>query len=155
MHAVCKAGKCTDRAVIRKVDAPNEKYILKDKNAVLNWFDIEMPEGRLSLNSKISDIVSVEEGRALFEKLISSLSVPGIVFDDKMLTMMNNFTLLRFVGMLGMMNVSFSKEELLSCIGESAANKLEVYICYLRRKTETGDGYRLIRTVRGKGYCII
>ena len=111
---LCKAGKCTDRAVIRKVDAPNEKYILKDKNAVLNWFDIEMPEGRLSLNSKISDIVSVEEGRALFEKLISSLSVPGIVFDDKMLTMMNNFTLLRFVGMLGMMNVSFSKEELLS-----------------------------------------
>ena len=48
-----------------------------------------------------------------------------------------------------------SKEELLSCIGESAANKLEVYICYLRRKTETGEGYRLIRTVRGKGYCII
>ena len=47
-----------------------------------------------------------------------------------------------------------SKEELAALIGESSANKTEVYICYLRRKTDTQGGMRLIRTVRGKGYRI-
>lgn len=47
-----------------------------------------------------------------------------------------------------------SKEELSALIGESSANKTEVYICYLRRKTDTQGGMRLIRTVRGKGYRI-
>ena len=35
--------------------------------------------------------------------------------------------------------------------GES--NKFNVYICYLRRKLENGN-LRIIRTVRGRGYCI-
>lgn len=47
-----------------------------------------------------------------------------------------------------------SKEEIASLIGESSANKTEVYICYLRRKTDLQNGMRLIRTVRGKGYRI-
>ena len=47
-----------------------------------------------------------------------------------------------------------SKEEIASLIGESSANKTEVYICYLRRKTDSQNGMRLIRTVRGKGHRI-
>ena len=47
-----------------------------------------------------------------------------------------------------------SKEELAALIGESSANKTEVYICYLRRKTDSPNGLHLIRTVRGKGYRI-
>ena len=47
-----------------------------------------------------------------------------------------------------------SKEELSALIGESSANKTEVYICYLRRKTDSPNGLHLIRTVRGKGYRI-
>ncbi|MBE6552841.1 MAG: winged-helix domain-containing protein [Ruminococcaceae bacterium] len=39
-------------------------------------------------------------------------------------------------------------------IGESSANKADVYICYLRRKFEAAVGDRLIATVRGKGYRI-
>ena len=39
-------------------------------------------------------------------------------------------------------------------IGESSANKTDVYICMLRKKLEIGD-VRLIKTVRGKGYCLI
>ena len=31
-------------------------------------------------------------------------------------------------------------------------NKLEVYICFLRRKIERPTGLHLITTVRGKGY---
>ena len=35
-----------------------------------------------------------------------------------------------------------------------ASNSLDVYIGYLRRKTEAGDGSRLIQTVRGVGYAL-
>ena len=45
-----------------------------------------------------------------------------------------------------------SKEELSSLIGESSANKTEVYVCYLRRKMETLSEKRFLKTVRGQGY---
>ena len=35
-----------------------------------------------------------------------------------------------------------------------ASNALEVYVGYLRRKTEVGDEPRLIQTVRGVGYAL-
>ena len=47
-----------------------------------------------------------------------------------------------------------SKEEIAHAIGASSANKTEVYICYLRRKTDSPNGLHLIRTARGKGYFI-
>lgn len=47
-----------------------------------------------------------------------------------------------------------SRERISEEIGESSANKAEVYICMLRRKLESGD-VRMIKTVRGKGYCLI
>ena len=47
-----------------------------------------------------------------------------------------------------------SRAEISLRIGESSANKADVYICYLRRKIETPER-RMIRTVRGKGYCMI
>ena len=34
------------------------------------------------------------------------------------------------------------------------SNSLDVYIGYLRRKTEEGGGIRLIHTVRGVGYAL-
>jgi two-component system response regulator MprA len=37
---------------------------------------------------------------------------------------------------------------------EHASNSLEVYVGYLRRKTEDGGGTRLIQTVRGVGYVL-
>ena len=43
------------------------------------------------------------------------------------------------------------RSEELSESSESS-NRLEVYICYLRKKLEQLTGIRLIRTVRGIGY---
>lgn len=48
-----------------------------------------------------------------------------------------------------------SREALSSLIGKSSANKVDVYICYLRRKIESACGCRVIGTVRGKGYKIL
>ena len=113
---VAVAGECTDRASIRKVDAPNEKYILRDKSAVLNWFDISEKEGYLSINDKVSDIIAAEDGKRLFESILSGLGdsgAAGFEMNDAMMQMMGGFTLLRLVGMMGMMGVDLNKEELL------------------------------------------
>lgn len=47
-----------------------------------------------------------------------------------------------------------SREMISAAIGESSANKADVYVCYLRKKLETSER-RVIRTVRGKGYQLI
>lgn len=47
-----------------------------------------------------------------------------------------------------------SREELSQIIGESSANKTDVYVCYLRRKIATVTDRPIIKTVRGKGYII-
>lgn len=46
------------------------------------------------------------------------------------------------------------REELTALIGGSAANKTDVYICYLRKKLAPFGADRLIETVRGQGYRI-
>lgn len=47
-----------------------------------------------------------------------------------------------------------TRAELAAVIGESDANKTDVYVCYLRRKLSGLSAATLIRTVRGKGYMI-
>lgn len=47
-----------------------------------------------------------------------------------------------------------SREMIASEIGESSANKADVYICLLRKKLESPDR-RMIVTVRGRGYQLI
>jgi DNA-binding response OmpR family regulator len=48
-----------------------------------------------------------------------------------------------------------SREMLSAHIGESSANKVDVYVCYLRRKIATVTEKAIIKTVRGNGYKII
>ncbi len=47
-----------------------------------------------------------------------------------------------------------SRESIAAVIGESSANKTDVYICFLRRKLENFFGDRIIKTDRKKGYRI-
>ena len=49
---------------------------------------------------------------------------------------------------------SVSREALAELIGESATNKTDVHVCYLRRKIATVTDRPIIKTVRGKGYKI-
>ena len=117
------AGECKDESRIRKVEVFNEAYRLKEKNAVLNWFDITEVEGYLSLNSKMSEILATDAGKAMFGALMSKGSVPGgeegvmggFQMDNaSMMQMLGGFTMLRLVGMLGMMGINPTKEELLA-----------------------------------------
>jgi len=49
---------------------------------------------------------------------------------------------------------SFILEEVWGYDFPTTANSLEVYVGYLRRKTEAGDEPRLLHTVRGVGYVL-
>lgn len=100
------AGECVDESKIRKVSEPNEDYILKEKGAILNWFDVTAPEGYFSLQDKVEDILKSEEGKQLFEawmkQMQSSVETP-VTLSDKILQMIGGFTVLRMVNMLGLM----------------------------------------------------
>ncbi|MEE1011674.1 MAG: glycoside hydrolase family 2 TIM barrel-domain containing protein [Acutalibacteraceae bacterium] len=67
---VAKAGGLEDSAVIRKVDTPNEAYIMKEEGEVINWFDITMPDGRFSINDTIGDIMSTLKGKITMVKVL-------------------------------------------------------------------------------------
>ena len=116
---VAAAGSLRDEGKICKVETFDESYRLKEKHAVLNWFDISEPEGYLSLNDKMSDIMATDEGRRLLDGVFDQLmcegdhEVMGFEMSGAMMDMMGGFPLLRLTGMLGAMNVNFTKEQLL------------------------------------------
>ena len=114
------SGELKDESVIRKVDVFNEAYRLKEKNAILNWFDITEPEGYFSLNDKISDIMATLQGKMLFMGLMAKMMpkkgekvMGGFEMTGPMMDMMGGFTVLRLSGMIGTMGVNLTKEDLL------------------------------------------
>ena len=114
------AGEFTDTSKIRKVSEFNNAYRLVEKGAVLNWFDIDAPDGYFSLNDKLSDIMACPEG-AGFVKGLAAQMMKGIgntemgedAFGGAMMQMMGGFTVLRLTGLMGAANIKFSKEDLL------------------------------------------
>ena len=65
-----KAGDLSDTATINKVDTPNEAYIMKEENQVINWFEINTPVGYYSINDTIGDIMSTVKGKIAMIKLL-------------------------------------------------------------------------------------
>ncbi len=122
---VAKAGELTDESIIRKVNEPNPDYVLVEKGAILNWFDITEIEGRLSLNSKMSEVISTFRGKLIFAKLMGKMmggkkkgekpKAMGFEMTPELMAMMGGFTVLRLLTMAGgMMNAEFTKEDLLN-----------------------------------------
>lgn len=123
---VAVAGDCRDESFIRKVEVFNEYYRLKEKGAILNWFDVTAPEGYYSLNDKISAIMESEEGAKLFGAFYAEVSA-GMMGSKKkataedvgpMLKMLGSFTVLRLTSLLGAGNVQLTKEQLLDLNAE-------------------------------------
>ena len=117
------AGDCCDESMIRKVDTFNEAYRLREKGAILNWFDITAPEGYFSLNDKLSDIMANPQGMQLFGGIMQQMVKSGgkksmmAGFDLKnspgLMQMMGGFTVIRMIGLMGAAGVSMTKEQLL------------------------------------------
>ncbi len=130
---VARAGDLTDESFIRKVDTFNEAYRMKEVGAILNWFDINEREGYFSLNDKMGDIMATIPGKIWLGTLMLTMKKKmdankkagekgekkegGFHVDLKAVKglgkMMGSFTVLRMTSMMGMANISFTKEELL------------------------------------------
>ena len=116
-------GDYRDKSEINKVDVFNESYRLKEKGAVLNWFDITEREGYCSLNSKISDILGTMRGKLILCLLLMKKNKgmkkkgegnkSSMVNKDTM-AMIGSFTILRITSMVSMLGIEFTKEELLN-----------------------------------------
>ena len=120
------AGEYRDESTIRKVDEMNQDYVLKEQGAILNWFDVDAPEGKYSLNDKVSDIMKSLRGKLWFIKTMLKIKkqmsggkkgkTEAAGFEiptEGLMQMMGSFTILRLTSMMGMANVNFTKEELL------------------------------------------
>ncbi len=67
------AGELSDEATIKKVDKPNEAYILKEEGSVINWFEIDTPVGYLSINDSLGDIWATTKGKLVLIKVALGL----------------------------------------------------------------------------------
>ncbi len=127
------AGELSDEAVIRKVDTPNEDYILKEEGAVINWFEIDAPAGYLSINDSIGEIWATAKGKlvllgvakGLLKKLkskdgekkevagfdASSVKISPKLINKNTIGMVKGFSIKRVCMMAKSL---FTKEELLS-----------------------------------------
>ena len=126
-----KAGDLEDTATIRKVDTPNESYIMKEEGQVINWFEINTPDGYLSINDTIGDIMSTFRGKITMLKFVLMLKntlsnnkkdgeesksgmMAGFSVTPAMLKniygMAKGFTIKRVFAMIGN---SFTKEQIL------------------------------------------
>ena len=113
------AGDCTDYSTIRKVDTFNEAYKLKEKGAILNWFDITEPEGYFSLNDTMGAIMANPQGALLIGGLMQQMQknaggmAAGFEVNEGMMQMMNGFTVIRLANLMGTAGITFTKEQLL------------------------------------------
>ncbi|MBO5480361.1 MAG: glycoside hydrolase family 2 protein [Clostridia bacterium] len=120
---VAVAGEWKDEGKIRKVDEMNQDYVLKEKGAILNWFDVTEVEGRFSLNDKMGDILQSFWGKLWFLKMAKKIKkalssdggkvMGGFEVNEGMMQMMGGFSVLRMTNLMGNMNISWTKEELL------------------------------------------
>ena len=119
-NLIAVAGNYKDQSVIRKVERFNESYRLKEKGAILNWFDVNSPDGYLSLNDKMSEVLQNKQGQVLLAERMQGLlqgdtKVAGFEMTPEMMDMMSGFTVLRLLTLMaGMSDIRMTKEELLT-----------------------------------------
>ncbi len=124
------AGDCRDESTLRKVDTFNPDYRLQEQSAIINWFDITMPDGYLSINDKISDIMKTFRGKIVLGTFVMKLMKQmkkgknsdkgekkgggSFKLNGDMMQMVGGFTILRLSGMVGMAGISLTREDLLT-----------------------------------------
>jgi len=123
-HLVAKAGNLTDESIIRKVSEPNPAYILAEKGAVLNWWDIIEVEGYASLNTKLR-FLNDQLGLAGTAKLLAPVLGQQFAAHPQALGQLDSFSVLRLINLItGAMMIPVTKETLLELNAE--LNKIKI-----------------------------
>ena len=121
-HLVAKAGELTDEGWINKVSEPNPDYILKEKGAVLNWWDITEIPGFCSLNSKTKQVL---DGAGMEKTCALLAPIMGEAMQPRVISMLDSMTVLRVINLIcGAMHMPITKEQLLELNAE--LNKIAI-----------------------------
>ena len=123
------AGTYRDESHIRKVEEFNKDYVLQEKGAILNWFDVTTREGYFSLNDTMGDIMKTLRGKAILITFAAQLMTSmkknkkdgksggmggsGMKLNANVMKMLDGFTILRASNMVGMVGATITKEQLL------------------------------------------
>ncbi|MBQ3194292.1 MAG: glycoside hydrolase family 2 protein [Oscillospiraceae bacterium] len=119
---VAVAGEYREEGVIRKVSEPNSDYILTEKGAVLNWWDIIHVDGYADLNTKLAEVVK-SAGVDRVCELLSPLM--GMAAQPSAVNMLDAMTVLRMINVVtGMMKIPVTKEQLMGLNAE--LNKIPI-----------------------------
>lgn len=134
--------------IVRGLDEGADDYLIKP-------FDIEVLSARLRV--MLRKTVGVHDNIYRCGELEVDISRQEVFRAGKRigLTGREFAILLYFIRNQG---VVISREQILSGVwnddGEITSNVVDVYIRYLRRKIDDPFDYKMIRTVRGVGYCL-
>ena len=110
-HILVKAGELTDEGYINKVSEPNPAYILQEKGAVLNWWDITEIPGYCSLNSKLKLVI---DGVGLERTCELLLPIMGAAMQAPVVQMLDAMSVMRMIGLIcGATHIPVTKEQLL------------------------------------------
>ena len=116
------AGAYRDESTIRKVDTFNEEYRLKETGALLTWYEITAPEGYFSLNDNLGEILKNPQGQmvmmGVFKKLTAGFGEKAKGMDEgfgkNMMNMLNGFTVIRMLNLMGTAgSTNIKKEDLI------------------------------------------
>ena len=108
---VAVTGDCRDESINRKVSEPNKAYILQEKGAILNWWDIIEIEGQCSLNSRVRNVIA----SAGMDKTCELLRpILGQCADPRAISSLDSQSVIRMINMLtGMLRIPVTKEQLM------------------------------------------
>lgn len=127
-----KAGDLTDESLIRRVAVFNEAYRMKEQGGLVNWYELDAPPGRFSVNDRLGDILATAGGKLfvlkmaprLLKKVKTTLKGKGggmgagmsIPLNKSTLEMGKGFTIKRLFTMAG--DRLFTKEDVLAVNAE-------------------------------------
>ena len=113
LKIVAKANGISDKSIIKKVDKPDNSYILEKSNTgVTNWFDkdgnevkLTFNEGYFSIKDKIKviqeDVQAGKVFQAFMDKFVEIAKSQGMELPTGILKMMGSFTIERISKMAG------------------------------------------------------
>ena len=126
------AGECRDNSEIHKVEEFNEEYRFKEQGAILNWFEITTPEGYLSINDTLGDVMGTLRGKLYLVQFLLGMAkgmkkdssgkkkkggnggaIAGMLKNKDLWQMAAGFTVIRLANMVGLAGVKVEKETLL------------------------------------------
>ena len=108
---VAVSGEYRDESMIRKVSEPNPAYVLMERGAVLNWWDIIHVEGYADLNTKLATVVEAAGAEKTLE-LLTPILAEGAY--PETLTIMDAMSVLRMINVLtGFMGIPVTKDQLM------------------------------------------